>query len=46
MTLNPVFDQFHKVKVGPKSRKSTEQDQNLISSEGGQDTSTSLKPEA
>ena len=35
----PQFDPFHKVKVTPKEGKPTDHDHNLISSEGGQDTS-------
>ena len=36
---NPKFDLFHKVKILPKFRKSTDHGQNVISSQGGQDTS-------
>ena len=35
----PKFELFHKVKMMPKWGKSTDHDQNLISSDGGQDTS-------
>ena len=36
---NYKFDLFHEVKMMLKKGKSTDDDQNLISSEGGQDTS-------
>ena len=40
MPRNPRYEQFNKVKVVLKWVKSTDSDQNLISSEGSQDTST------
>ena len=39
MPGNSKFDMFHLVKTAPKLWNSTDRDQNLISSEGGQDTS-------
>ena len=39
MPGNHKFDPFHKVKIAPQLEKSTNYDYNLISSEGGQDTS-------
>ena len=39
MSRNPKFDSFHKVKILPKLEKSTDDDHNLISCGGGQDTS-------
>ena len=36
---NPKYDQFHKVKLAPKGRKSTDHNQILINSEGGHGTS-------
>ena len=37
MPWNSKFDPFYKVKIVPKLGKSIVRDQNLISSEGGQD---------
>ena len=39
MPGNPKFDPFHRVKIVPKLQKSTDRDPELISSEGGLDTS-------
>ena len=44
MPGNPKYDQFHKVKGAPKLGKSTEHDQNLIISEGGQEWGYISKP--
>ena len=38
ITRSHKFDQFHQVRMMPKCGKSTDSDQNLISSEGDQDT--------
>ena len=42
MPGNLKFDQLHQDKVVPESRKSIDRNQNLISSEGGGDTSACL----
>ena len=39
MPRNPKFDPFHQVKIASMLEKSTDRDHELISSEGGQDTS-------
>ena len=39
MAGNPKFDLFQQVKIVPKLQKSKDCDHELISSEGGQDTS-------